>query len=98
MSRTEAKMVEITLGESICEKLKVLYFKDVPWADCVGRVAAKFSALKARGRQFYVGQSDVDILRELIKYSTNNLEEMFHVKHNTEVMDERDKRISLSKP
>lgn len=96
MSRTEAKLIEITLGESICEKLKLLYFRDAPWPDCVGKVAAKFSALKVRGRQFYIGKSDVDILRELIKYSTSDIDEMFHIEHDTRnVHEKRDQRVSL---
>jgi hypothetical protein len=79
----EAKMVDITLGETVCEKLKALYFKDSPWPECYQQVADRFTELKRHARQFYAGQGDVDILKELIKYSTHDIDEMYHIEHAT---------------
>lgn len=79
MSRMEAKIVEITLGETICEKLKILFFDADSWPDCYKHIADKFTKLKRCARHFYAGHSDVDILRELIKYNTSDLEEIMDI-------------------
>jgi hypothetical protein len=75
----EAKFPEITLGQKICEKLKAIYFSDIPCAECHKDVSVKFSDLKQRMRKFYTDKTDLDILRELIRYGTTDIEEIFNM-------------------
>lgn len=70
-------MDEIILGTPICEKLKVIYFSDIPWVNCYRDVAAKFIALKAIARRFYVDKTNVEVLNELIKYSDQDIYDAF---------------------
>lgn len=72
----EAKYPEINLGEIICAKLKILYFSDEPWIDCYKKVAAKFSLAKKNAKKFYSNDETADILKELIKYSSEDLKEL----------------------
>jgi DNA topoisomerase IB len=78
MQRKEAKHEEIALGETICVKLRNIYHSGIPWVDCHKAVAHKFSALKAISRKFYVGKTDIEILKELYIYDHKSLEEAFN--------------------
>ena len=40
-------------------------------------IGKKFTELKKRARKFYKGQGELEILRELTKYSEENIKEMF---------------------
>jgi DNA topoisomerase IB len=73
----EAKYSEITLGSTICEKLKAIYHSDDSWIDCHNQVAAKFSNLKRIMRKFYTDKDDLDILKELIRYENKDIEDIF---------------------
>lgn len=75
----EAKYLEITLGQAICEKLRAIYFSNISWPDCYKDVASKFTELKQRMRKFYTDKHDLDILKELIKYDTMDIEEVFNM-------------------
>lgn len=74
----EAKYPEINLGATICEKLKQIYFSDKPWIDCHKDVATKFTEMKRMMRKFYTDKTDREILKELIKYDTMDIEEIFN--------------------
>lgn len=73
----EAKYQVITLGESICDRMKTIYFKYVNWSDCHQDVAKKFSELKKIMRKFYAGQTDEEILSKLITYSNQDIIDAF---------------------
>jgi hypothetical protein len=70
-------MEEIALGARVCEKLKDIYFSDKEWPECHNQIVEKFGEIKKRMRKFYTDKSDLDILRELIKYDTLDIEEIF---------------------
>lgn len=74
----EAKYSEITLGATICEKLKDIYFPDKKWPDCHNDIVTKFGELKRIMRKFYTDKSDLDILKELIKYDNKDIEDIFN--------------------
>jgi hypothetical protein len=73
----EAKYQEITLGESVCIKLRDIYFRDMPWVECHNQVADKFTALKAIILKFYADKSRLDAMKELIQYSDQDIIEAF---------------------
>lgn len=75
----EATYSEIVIGETVCKKLKDLYFNDKEWVDCYNQVAQKFTELKRILRKFYTDKIDVDIFRELIKYSSDDINEVFNM-------------------
>ncbi len=79
----EAKYPDITLGQTICEKLKVIYFSDKSWVESHGAVARKFTELKLIMRKFYADKQDIDILKELIKYDTMDIEDIFNLQSST---------------
>lgn len=61
----------------ICEKLKTFYHPETSWVECYKQIAEKFTVVKQKARKFYVGQSDIEILKELRNYSTDDLKEMY---------------------
>lgn len=69
----EAKYPEITLGEPVCEKLKDIFYPDKHWSSCVYAVANKFSALKVIARKFYTGKTELEMLRELSRYTKEDI-------------------------
>lgn len=77
MIRKEAKLHEIILGETVCEKLKALYFEKTPWQDCYKAVARKFSELKVIARKFYVDKTELEMLKELSRYTAKDIEDAF---------------------
>jgi hypothetical protein len=72
----EAKLPEITLGETICEKLKNIYFHDESWISCYKKVAYKFSELKKIAKRFYSDKSNIEVLREICKFSENDIKDI----------------------
>jgi len=86
----EAKYPEITLGATICEKLKIIYFHNKSWQECHGDVSKKFSDLKQRMRKFYTDKTDLEILKELIKYDTMDIEEIFNDGTANQFMDSKE--------
>lgn len=73
----DAKLPDITLGETVCIMLKRMYFPDTPWQECYKDVANKFSELKAVMRKFYTGKTDLEILHEIRRYSEDDISEAF---------------------
>jgi hypothetical protein len=73
----EAKYEEITLGETICIKLKKMYFNDTPWPKCYRQIADKLTLLKKILRKFYNVNDNVEILKMAIKYSDKDIEDVF---------------------
>jgi len=76
-NRMEAKFQEITLGETVCAKLKIMYFKDTHWSKCVDDVAKKFTQLKAIARKFYIDKSELEMLKEISRYSKEDIIQAF---------------------
>lgn len=76
----EAKLPEITLGETACRKLKDIYFKDEKWPDCYKKVAEKFTELRCIGRNFYGYETELEIIKELARYSEKDILEAFDEK------------------
>jgi hypothetical protein len=70
------QMPEIVLGEGICEKIKNIYHANEPWPDCHQLIADKFSSLKVIVRPFYP-TSELDMLKELSKYTENDIIDCF---------------------
>ena len=77
----EAKIPEITLGESVCVKLKDIYFKEIAWVDCYRDVAKKLSEMKAIGKEFYVDKNCTEVLSELIRYSHQDIVDAFETRN-----------------
>ena len=76
----EAKLPEITLGETVCRKLKDIYFSEMPWISCYRDVAIKLTELKRLAKAFYADKNDLEVLKELIKYSDTDIVEAFNNK------------------
>jgi hypothetical protein len=73
----EAIYPEIILGSTISEKLKAIYHTDTHWSECYQEVAKMFSGLKTGARKFYSDKSELDILKELTRYSQDDIKEMY---------------------
>jgi hypothetical protein len=76
-ARREAKFEEITLGEAVCITLRNIYHTDTPWPACYQQVADKFTELKKIMRKFYADKSDLEILKELVRYSQDDIKDAF---------------------
>jgi hypothetical protein len=63
----------------VCEKLKVIYFKDLPWVDCYKSIAQRFTELKSIARKFYMDKNEFEILQELSKYTERGISEAFEI-------------------
>jgi hypothetical protein len=63
----------------VCEKLKVIYFKDLPWVDCYKTIAQRFTELKKIARKFYYDKNEIEILKELNKYTHNAIKDAFEM-------------------
>lgn len=67
----------VTLGETVCAKLRDIYFANIPWIDCHTDVAARFTHLKIIARNFYTDKSEHEMLIELNKYSQQDILDAF---------------------
>lgn len=67
----------VTFGETVCEKLKIIYFEKQSWKECHQEVVDKFTQLKKIARKFYVGKSELEMLQELSRFSFQDLEDAF---------------------
>jgi predicted nuclease of restriction endonuclease-like RecB superfamily len=72
-----AKYEQTTLGEAVIPKLKDIFYPNISWQTCYKEVAQRLSALMTISRKFYADKSDLDILKELIKYSTDDIRDAF---------------------
>lgn len=77
MKLGEEILIEINLGASICSQLKILYFPDVQWVKCYNDVAKKLTHLKKISEKLYADKTKIDVLKELNKYSANDILELF---------------------
>ena len=73
--RTEAKLPEITLGESICTKLKQIYHLNQPWAQLKHSIPAKLVRLKQTMRTAYPDWDEAMRLRELARFTEQDIRE-----------------------
>ena len=73
----------ITLGETVCRKLRNIYYREIPWIECHKLVAEKYSYLKKQAFKFYGDKDELDVCKELAKYLPAEIEELinheFHV-------------------
>ena len=73
-----AKYNEITLGESTCAKIKLLYFELEPWsplvADKVGKV---FKELKSKVREL-TGMDELKVLEALVNFSLDDIRDVLN--------------------
>lgn len=67
---------EVLLGEEICTKLKNIYFKDTPFAQCVMKISLKFTELKQKAQKFFVGVNEVEMLQQLRAFTEEDIKEM----------------------
>jgi len=74
----DAKLPEINLGAAVCERLRTLYHGTKPWGDCFKEVAQKFTELKVIARKFYCDKTELEMLREIARYSIDDIKEMFN--------------------
>lgn len=71
----DAKYPEITLGESVCEKIRTIYFNGSHWTDCHKEVAKLYNQIKNSARSFYTDKSEYEILVELNRYSFEDIKD-----------------------
>lgn len=69
----------MNLGTIVCEKLKDTYHTDEHWSKCYMQVAKQFTELKSIARKFYCDKDELGILKELEKYSENDIKEMINL-------------------
>ncbi len=79
-ARNQSASIIINLGAPICQKLKDIFFPNETWFKSYKEVSKKFTELKVLARKFFSGKSDVEILQELGKYSTEDLMELMNLK------------------
>jgi hypothetical protein len=60
----------------VCEKLRIIYAKDIPWVKCSRYIGRQMYALKIRAMKFYADKTEIEVLQELSKYSTDDIKEM----------------------
>lgn len=78
----EAKYPMITLSELIVEKIKTIYFPDMPWPECYKDVARHFSTLKGILRKFFVDKSDIEILKAISKFTYDDIKDAMETMSN----------------
>lgn len=66
-------LLVIELGAVICSRLKKIYYPDTAWVDCYKQIANDFTKLKTRARIFYGKVEDEALLKELCKYSDQDI-------------------------
>ncbi len=57
----------------VCVKLKAIYHTDKPWGSCYQDVSSLFSKLKKVMRPFYGTLDNIDLLKELNKYTNDDI-------------------------
>lgn len=70
-------VMEINLGATICSTLKLMYFPEAEWVTCYRAVGLKFTELKERMRKFDKTKDTIALLQELLKYSQQDLVDVF---------------------
>jgi hypothetical protein len=77
----EAKYPEITLGESVCSKIKQIYFSEEKSPDCHRKVADKFTLFKKIMRKIYPDSDNVEILQSVARFDTLEIQEIFDMQN-----------------
>lgn len=72
----EKSEIEVNLSAPLCLKLKELYFPDKPWVNCHNEISVKFTELKQKAMKFYIDKTKMEVLKELLKYSKEDLQEI----------------------
>lgn len=67
----------VNLGATVCDQLKTIFYPHIPWVTAVNFVAAMFTQLKIKMRAFYPDKTDIEILQEVCKYSSNDIKDIF---------------------
>jgi hypothetical protein len=75
----EARYPEIVLSDNLCSRLKLILYPDKPWIDCYNLVVIQLSDLRAKAKAFYSDKDSLEILKELIRYSDEDLLEMLGI-------------------
>ena len=73
----EAKYPEITLDETVCIKIKQIYFNEKKWPDCYRDVANKFTLFKKIMRKIYPYKDILEILKSVQRFDTHDIQEVF---------------------
>src|ERR1700681_3121592 len=68
---------EITLGESICAKIKQIYFADSSWSDCSQHVSSKFTLFRRIMKKIYPEKEICEILKSVQRFDTMDIQEVF---------------------
>lgn len=63
----------------MCEKLRAIFCNGQPWASCHQEVTKKYTELMRLARKFYNEKDDASILMEFVKYTAQDLADVFHV-------------------
>lgn len=81
----EAKYEEITVGETVCKRLKAIWHEPAKWEDCYQQVGTRLATLKFILRKFYCTESNVEVLQKAIKYTDQDIMDVFEqdVPHET---------------
>lgn len=78
----EATPREIIAGESICKKLKNLYFANTEWQLCYKDVGKKFTILKRIMRKFHTDLDTLDILKKIDEFDSLDFDEAFSLEED----------------
>lgn len=62
-------------GEEVCEKLKMMYFAEIPWPECYMAIAGILTQLKKVIRVYYPQQDEVENMRKLRKFTADDIKE-----------------------
>lgn len=82
-----ARYSAVELGSPICSRLKQIYFPGQKWADCYMQVSDLYTKLKKNAKKFYVGKTDVEILKDLLKYTNDDLVELLTLENKENTKD-----------
>jgi hypothetical protein len=74
----------IELGSTICSKLKQIYHPNEKWADCYKKVGALLTIMKKNARKFYIDKTDEEILKDLNKYTNDDIVELLTMGNKNE--------------
>ncbi len=73
----EAKLHEITLAAGICERIRQIYHPNEQWGECHGDITRRLNQFLGIARKFYCDKTELEMLKELARYSTDDIKEAF---------------------
>lgn len=65
--------MQINLGAQVCERLRIIYYKNKKWTECHKEVSKDFSRLKEIAKKFYTDLTEHEILVELNRYNDSDI-------------------------